>query len=182
MRDYMTQLKNIFMAALLGLLILFRPAPTGAEIRPASENQVNAAFVYNVARYVSWPQAGNGTLLIGILAKGSLDPAWQQLKGKSAQGRILDIRRSDDLEELAGCQIIFIPNPTRKNLSRVLLALQDHPVLTISNTHGFAHAGGMIHLFTENDRIRFKINLSAARQSGLKISAQLLKLAKEVIE
>jgi len=178
----MNQLKNILILALLGLLLHFRPTPACAENHQPSESQVNAAFVYNVARYVTWPQSTSGTFLIRILGKGSLDRAWQELKGKPVHGKSLDVRKSDDLEELTGCQIIFIGAPTRKNISRILLVLQEHPILTISNMNGFAQSGGMVHLFTENDRIRFKINLSAARQSGLKISAQLLKLAKEVIE
>jgi hypothetical protein len=178
----MNQLKNILILALLWLLLPCQPPYVWAENNQPSENQVNAAFVYNVARYVSWPQSTSGSFMIGILGKGSLDRAWLELKGKQVHGRTLEVRKSDDLEELTSCQIIFIGAPTRKNISRILLVLQDHPILTISNLNGFAQSGGMVHLFTENDRIRFKINLSAARQSGLKISAQLLKLAKEVID
>lgn len=182
MRDYMNPFKNILILALLGLLLSCRPSSVRAEYHQPSENQINAAFVYNAARYVSWPQSTSGTFLIGILGKGSLDRAWQELRGKQVHGRTLDVRKSDDLEELTSCQIIFIGVPSRKNISRTLLVLQEHPILTISDMNNFAQSGGIVHLFTENDRIRFKINLSAARQSGLKISAQLLKLAKEVIE
>jgi hypothetical protein len=178
----MTQLKHILILALLGLLLPCRFAPAWAENRLPSENQVNAAFVFNVASYVSWPQSSSGTFLIGIFGKGSLDKAWQDLKGKSVHGRIVDIHKSDDIEDLTNCQIIFIGAPAKKEISRILLVLLEHPILTISNANGFAQSGGMVHLLMENDRIRFKINLSAARQSGLKISAQLLKLAKEVIE
>lgn len=177
----MNCLKTILILALLVLLPAL-PASAAVENRQPSENQINAAFVYNVARYVTWPQSSGGTFTIGILGRGALDRAWQDLKGKPVHGRALEVRKSDDLDDLVNCQIIFINSPTRKNISRILLVLQEHPILTISDAHNFALSGGMVHLFTENDRIRFKINLSAAKQSGLKISAQLLKLAKEVIE
>ena len=179
----MTQIRNILLITLLGLLLLpCRPSPVRAESRQPSESQINAAFVYNVIRYVTWPQSNSNTLLIGILGRGSLDRAWLELKGKTVHGKTLDVRKSDDLEDLIGCQIVFIGAPTRKNVSRILLVLHEHPILTICDASGFAQSGGMVHLFTENEKIRFKVNLSAARQSGLKISAQLLKLAKEVIE
>ena len=178
----MTHLKTIIMITLLGLRIFCCSPPACAENQLISENQANAAFVCNVARYVTWPQTSSKTLVIGVLGKGSLDRAWLDLRGKTVHGRILDVRKSDDLDDLINCQIIFIGSPKHRNISRILLALQVLPILTISDTSGFAQSGGMVHLFMENDKIRFKVNLSAVKQSGLKISAQLLKLAKEVIE
>jgi hypothetical protein len=53
--------------------------------------------------------------------------------------------------------------------------------LTISDTPGFVQAGGIIELKLRAGRIRFDINQGAARQVGLKLSSQLLKLADEVL-
>ncbi len=44
----------------------------------------------------------------------------------------------------------------------------------------FARLGGTITFAMEGDRVRFEINLSTAEQGGLKLSAQLLKLAATV--
>jgi hypothetical protein len=41
-------------------------------------------------------------------------------------------------------------------------------------------SGGMIQLFVEENKVRFDINLTAAKKSGLAISAQLLRLARNV--
>jgi hypothetical protein len=50
-------------------------------------------------------------------------------------------------------------------------------VLTISDAKNFAANGGMIELFTENHRLRFRINARSAHRAGLRISSDLLKLA-----
>ena len=53
-------------------------------------------------------------------------------------------------------------------------------MLTISEIRGFADAAGAIQLYRDKDRIRFKINLGAARDRGLSLSARLLDLAEIV--
>jgi hypothetical protein len=178
----MNNLKTIILLTLVALQAICRPAPLRAENPTPSESQVKAAFVYNVARYVSWPGTSSDPFVIGVLGKGALDSAWQVLKGKSINGRTLVIRKSDDLDDLLNCQIVYIMPSKRKNCSRILLQLQDTPVLTVSDMDGFTQIGGMVHLIREDDHIRFKINLSSAQRSGLKLSSQLLKLARGVIE
>ena len=57
---------------------------------------------------------------------------------------------------------------------------RSQPVLTISEIRGFADASGAIQLYRDKDRIRFKINIGAARDRGLSLSARLLDLAEIV--
>jgi len=49
---------------------------------------------------------------------------------------------------------------------------------------GYAHlcemAGGMIELFAEDNRLRFKVNVENAERAGLRISSNLLQLAASV--
>jgi hypothetical protein len=55
-------------------------------------------------------------------------------------------------------------------------------VLAVGEEHDFIRKGGIIELFTENNRLRFNINLDNARRVGLKISSSLLQLATRVEE
>lgn len=54
-------------------------------------------------------------------------------------------------------------------------------MLTVGDSEHFAEEGGMIGFFLEDNKVRFEINLGAAEQAKLKISARLLALAKTVI-
>jgi len=54
-------------------------------------------------------------------------------------------------------------------------------VLTVSDIDGFVEAGGNISLVTVDDRIRFDINRTTVASQQLRLSAQLLKLARRLI-
>jgi hypothetical protein len=50
-------------------------------------------------------------------------------------------------------------------------------VLTLSDDPSFAHQGGIAHFYVQDDRLRFAINLEAARRAQLKLSSRLLTMA-----
>jgi hypothetical protein len=62
----------------------------------------------------------------------------------------------------------------------MLPALQGRSILIVGESEGFARQGGMINFVLEGDRVLFEVNQRAAEQAGLKISAKLLSVAKEV--
>ena len=45
---------------------------------------------------------------------------------------------------------------------------------------GFAKKGGVIEFVMDANKIRFEVNIATAEGKGMKISSQLLQLAKEV--
>jgi hypothetical protein len=66
------------------------------------------------------------------------------------------------------------------HVQRVLDSLQGRSVLTVSDGERFASQGGMIGFVTEQNRIRLRINLEAARAANLTISSKLLRPARIV--
>jgi len=172
------------------LLVLFLlcslslPPALGADTPRAGEYQVKAAFLLNFANFVDWPDElpANGVLTIGMLGQDPFEGAADSLKGKTAKGRKVVVRHYDDPEEAAGADILFISASERRALPRILKTLRGRPVLTVGDHPGFARSGVMINMVVLRKRVGFEVNLHAARQSGIRISSQLLKLAKEVIE
>jgi hypothetical protein len=53
-------------------------------------------------------------------------------------------------------------------------------VLTVADADGFARSGGMVAFVRENNKLRFEINESAAKQAGLSVSSRLLSVARQV--
>jgi hypothetical protein len=66
------------------------------------------------------------------------------------------------------------------HLSEAIQAVRGLPVLTIGETPGFATSGGMINLVLEDNRVRFEVNVKAAKEADLNISSRLLALARIV--
>ena len=51
-----------------------------------------------------------------------------------------------------------------------------------ADSRDFLRQGGMISLNARGGRIRFEINLAAAREAGLTLSSHLLRLADAVLQ
>ncbi|MEO8076517.1 MAG: YfiR family protein, partial [Acidobacteriota bacterium] len=51
---------------------------------------------------------------------------------------------------------------------------------TVSDLADFAAMGGTAHLFPENGRLRFAVNVESAQRAGLHLRSQLLALARIV--
>ena len=54
-------------------------------------------------------------------------------------------------------------------------------MLTVSDAPQFAEQGGIIGFFLEDNRVRFTVNLTAARQAGLQLNSDLLRVAASVL-
>jgi YfiR/HmsC-like len=81
---------------------------------------------------------------------------------------------------MQGCQILFSRQGPRQAHSNVA-DLPAAPVLTVGEGDDFLTAGGMIGFLLEDNKVRFDINLVAARSAGLAIGSRLLILAQNVV-
>lgn len=168
--------------AILAVSLAASAGAIAAQAPPASEYEVKAAFLYNFAKFVEWPPAELATsdapLVIGLLGA---DPFGHTLDlivaDKHIGGHPLIIKRFRDASDAEGCHILFVGASDPAALARVGLVLARHAVLTVGEMQGFNQQGGIIQFVIEDNKVRFQINLAAADKAGLKISAQLLKLA-----
>lgn len=147
------------------------------------ENRVKAAFIFHFAQLVEWPadspNAGGSSLLVCTLGDDSFYGQLENtVEGKQIGSRILRIRHLRTFEDARGCNVLFISKSEGNRLPSLLESLRNMPVLTVGDTDGFLGAGGIIHLFLEGNKVRFEINRQAAEAARLRISSQLLLLAK----
>jgi len=150
-----------------------------------SEDQIMAAFLFNFARYVEWPQDAfdRSDMPVNICmlsTKEFGDVVSKTVSGKTVADRAVVVRWTADLPETAGCHILFIGREFGKSHSEAVAELGGMSVFTVADQEGFAKAGGIANFFRAENRIRFEINPRAAQKAGLKISSRLLRLAKVV--
>ena len=147
------------------------------------EYEVKAAYLYNFAKLVDWPAPARGPLVIGVYGEDPFGGALHRaVDGKNIDGRPLVVQRLSRLDQLKGCHILFIGLSERRHWRAVLSAVQGEAVLTVGESEGFLDAGGKVNFTVEQNRVRFDINLQAAREAGLRISARVLHLARVVKE
>ena len=154
--------------------------------RPAlTEYQVKAAFLYNFAKFVEWPQASfkeaGAALVIGILGQDSFGEVLDRtVENKLINGRPIKVKRFGVDEDPGDCHLLFISRSEAERMGEVLSRLRGRSVLLVGETDGFLELGGMISFYLEDQRVRFTVNLDAAEGVRLKISSKLLGVAKVV--
>ncbi|OGP69342.1 MAG: hypothetical protein A2169_09630 [Deltaproteobacteria bacterium RBG_13_47_9] len=152
---------------------------------PASpEYLIKAAYLYNFTKFVEWPpeafEDDFSPINLFILGADPFGEALDSIKNRTVQGRRLNIKYVNHIEEVSGCHILFISASEKENLRSILRILKNSTILTISETENFSKRGGIINFIQVENKIHFEINPDAAQQGKLKISSQLLRLAKIV--
>jgi len=150
-----------------------------------TDRDVKAAFLFNFPSYVEWPsQAFAGPaepLVIGILGDDPFGTVLDELvAGRSVQGHPLLVRRLSRLSEAESVHVVYLGYTDPVDVKFVAAALRDRPVLTVTDGERLAEHGAMINLRLRGQKVGFDINLAAADAAGLKLSSQLLKLARIV--
>ena len=158
-----------------------RPAQPSAVSRA---DQLTAAYIVNFAKFVEWPAAvATDVLTMCIEGADGVRGALLSHSGEKLFGhRSLTLRAIRPGDALDGCDVLFIDGHLTAPLRMPAPApgAQPHSVLTIGDQPEFAHHGGVIELFTEDNRLRFKVNVGNAKRAGLHISSSLLELASSV--
>lgn len=163
---------------LLSLLLFTLTCSTQAE----EASRVKAAFVFNFTKFVTWPadvEAKGGELRLCLSSRNPLQDSLMQLNGRKVRSFMLSITVPDSPREFEHCHIVLLTDDPHD--LKALAAVATLPVLTIAEHHGFARRGsGAIELFTENNLVRFDVNLQRIKSSGLDINSTVLELAREV--
>ena len=157
---------------------------TQALAPQSNEYEVKAAFLFNFAKYVQWPAerftGDDAPIIVGVVGASPGGSAIEQaMNGKTANGRPLQIRRFPTARAVTSCHILFVSASQSDDL-RQILAAAGPSSLTVGETDRFAQMGGIITFTVVGSKVRFDINQTDAKKGGLKISAKLLSLARNV--
>lgn len=164
------------------MLALFMGGAT-ARAQP-SEIAVKAAFLPRFARYVTWPPPSlphaNAPFQLCIIGRDPFGPMLDQAASSELiDGHAVTVRRMAGPERAAGCQIAFVEGAAAQDTTRILLALRNQAILTITDGRAGPQRG-MIHFTIVGGRVRFFIDDAEAAGRGISISSRLLALAAGV--
>jgi hypothetical protein len=165
-----------FVAVFMSLMI------NGLAQDKPSEYEVKAAFLFNFAKFVEWPPDAfaetNAPIVIGILGENVFGNSLEKvINDRKVNNHGFQFRNFDSPAEATNCQILFISSAKKNDFAKIIAALHNTSVLTVSETDGFIKAGGMINFLFEGNNVRFQISDEAAKKARLKISSKLLSLA-----
>ena len=154
-----------------------------------SIEQVKAAFVLNIARFVTWPADSplqqSERLLLCLYRSNPLQQAIATIEGEKIGGRIIEVRQIKNLEASDSCSILLISSSELQTFTSELPPNFNRPMLTITDLTEAplsveSRRGVLIALIRNGTRIGFEVDLEQVRQAGFRMSSELLKLANIV--
>lgn len=163
------------------------PEATQAAEPEASEAAIQAAYLFNFARFTEWPTNAFVTKTAPLNAcllgrREALANAMISLNDRPVQGHPLRFFQPERTDELKLCHLVFIAETDGRRRTQYLQMLASQPTLTVSDIEGFAQEGGMIRIMRVGTRLRFEINRAQTQKIGLKLAADLLNLATTIVE
>lgn len=150
-----------------------------------TEYELKTAYIARFTEFIEWPTsaaatdaAGASTFRICVFGEHPItEPLAKLPELLRARGAAVAFRRITVAADASECAILFIARTPPDTLAELLRYIGDKPVLTVSDAFGKTHPNVLINFFLEDDRLRFSVDLAAARDAGFVISSRLLKLA-----
>lgn len=185
MDRYRDRFRKLVMAAATAALVgLGALRGSGLAAEPGyARDQIEAAFLYRFAGFVTWPQGAldSRSFTIDVLGDDAVASDLEaMLLHKQLQGRPSRVRRIRSIAELGNAQILYIGESDARILKRWLAEIAGRPVLVVTSQQGGLDDGSVINFLVVDRHVRFEVSLAAARRSGLAISAGLLSVATHI--
>lgn len=169
---------------LIFILILLNIAFAHEHQKETSEYIAKAAFLERFTRFTEWPPQSqmNDTSKPFVISVIGEDPFGSILRDICAEQKIkhksIEVRNIDEIEEINGTNLLFISSSEKDRIEKIIDYTKEKPILTVGDTEGFGEKGVHISFYLEGNNLRFTINQTAVKNSGLSISYLLLEVAK----
>lgn len=153
-----------------------------AQTRPANEQQVKAAFIYNFTHFIDWPSesfaSSKAPFVIGIIGD---DPIAADLgalvKDEKFDYRTITIQKFATAKDVDNCNILYISGKEASKVKNILPQLNRRGILTVVDDAGFSKWGGIVCFHKDDNKLRLQINVSEAKAAELTISSKLMSVS-----
>jgi hypothetical protein len=197
-------------AGLAVMCIFSCKSPAAAQDTPNYEYRLKATFMYQFVNFIDgWKfelekgennknnENKRNIILLGIIGKDPFGDAFKPLMEKTIRDRKIEIRHFEgfsklnsqnenvtvhpEIDKIKKCDLIFVCSSERQYINEILTPLRKERILTIADTDGFLEKGSIINFIIDKSKVRFEINVVAAKRAKLTIRSKLLRLATQVI-
>lgn len=150
----------------------------GREMTAAQTSLGADAIVVGMLGYTHWPGAVR-TLEICITRTAPQAASIAQQIEQSPSEWPMAVRTIEaDVPIPASCDAVYFGGWTVAAQLHALRKLAHKPVLTIGHGPDFCSNGGIFCMQSVDGQTRFEVNIDGVTRSGLRINAQVLRLAK----
>jgi hypothetical protein len=169
---------------LMGLLPFSIDLEAGEYPAGLTDAEIKAGFIIKFKRYASWPQdvvTEDGPITIGVV--GAPDIAQElerRVNRRAIAKRQVSVKRLQSGDPINDIHVLFIGNDRMSEFPDWLARTQGRSILLVTDSGNGMPAGSMINFVREDERIRFDVATKAAEPGRIKLSADLLTVARQV--
>lgn len=170
-------------------------APAGIEADQNEEKpttlldyQVKTRFISIFGEHCKWPTQSSAakpgaSFTIGAFEENEVTSYLiETVKTRTIAGKKAKILIISDDKEIEQCNLLYITETSEKRLQKILKIVDNLPILTVSDAPGYAEKGGMIEMYFLKNKMRYIVNPSAVRKSGLLLGSTILRYADKLIQ
>jgi YfiR/HmsC-like len=170
----------------MALSLLLLPRPLQAQNSSVLEYRAKANFLSKFPIFIEWPEnalpLAHAPFLICVFGDFAFGTSLaEKTRGTAIHEKRVEIRWVHKEQELKSCQILFVSRSEQKKYGQVLEAVRGQGVLTVGETAEFLDAGGIVSFTMQQETLQFDVNLEGANKVHLRISSQMLALARRVV-
>lgn len=150
----------------------------------ADEYALKAAYLYNFAKYIQWPEesfsAETEPYRVCVVGK---DPFGEHLRktveGKTVRNRSFVLQHFERAgAELQQCHLLFVSGDEELEVA-VLKSVGNRSIVTVGE-QSFARRGGVASFVRTPDGFTVELNTDVARARQLRVSARLQQVTSQV--
>jgi hypothetical protein len=173
-------IRNVTFCLLLSLTTVCF-SPVNAE-QTVTEQSLTVAFLYNFLKLAEWPDDNQSRkLTVCVSQKNNIESEIEGINGKSIQNKTIQTLFIDIDHNGSKCQLIFISREEdASHIQKWMKDTEKSSTLLVSNIESFLDMGGMIALINNGERLQFEVNLDRVKESHIKLSSQMLKIARHI--
>ena len=174
-------LKRALLIAVI-LLLCFSPRLPGQDI--GTEENIKAVLIYNFTKFLHWPDDVLGDRFkVGVIGNHDIAAALKVISAKkSIKNLPALIEETSSLNGITKYNLIYLSGESGINVSSIVNAVKDKPILVIGDNEGWCEKGVSINLIKRDGKIKFEINLSVLKETGIESNSRFIKLADQLYE
>jgi hypothetical protein len=171
---YSVNIHNRYLLIFLFPVLMMTGNPVCAQT--SSYGELQAAYLYNFAKYITWPKASE-QFVIGVFQEADImDALVTTLKGKKVGGKPIVLKKITKEEELRDCHILYLSESNSGSIGLIVTVLNGNNTLIVTEAD-LIRKGAVISFVVEDDRLKFKLKKKVLNEAGLVASEGLLRLA-----
>jgi hypothetical protein len=151
----------------------------------APEYPIKVAFLYKFCLYVEWPKTAfdntESPIILGVAGPDTVaDELSAAVKEHTINNRRLEVHRIGKNSDLTDIHLLFVARSEASMLHDFAAKSQNIPLLLVSEVNDGLDEGAGINFIVRDNKVRFDVALDTTNKQGLHLSAQLLKVARNV--